>query len=199
MRKLPLAVLVLTALLFANQAAHAQMGTDNNPMRINGWDSVAGLPCTLGGVPFNTNCKLPDGGSSFGGSVTAASGAFAVGWSSEITALLAASTTSAIPVTTAAMTGTTSTQLIPAPSGSLHNYVSELHCVNSSATVGTFVSVLDGVTNIDTLGAAISFGGHEMSLGGVPFRQPTAATALNVQDVTTGANVICSAKYFTGP
>lgn len=68
MRKLPLAVLVLTALLFANQAAHAQMGTDNNPMAVKGWDSVANQPCPLGGLPFNTNCKLPDGGSSSGGS-----------------------------------------------------------------------------------------------------------------------------------
>lgn len=76
MRKLPLAVLALTALLFANQAAQAQMGTDNNPMAVKGWDSVASAPCPLGGLPFNTNCKLPDGGSSSGGSVTAASGAF---------------------------------------------------------------------------------------------------------------------------
>lgn len=101
--------------------------------------------------------------------------------------------------TTAAMTGTTSTSLIAAPAGSLRNYITQISCVNSHATVGTFVSVQDGNggTNLFTLAAASVFGGETITFP-VPLRQPTTATALYVADVTTGANVICSATGYKG-
>lgn len=105
-----------------------------------------------------------------------------------------------IPFTTAAMTGTASTLAVAAPGNGLHNYISELHCVNSSATVGTDVSMLDGAsgTNKGTLAAPANFGGHE-----IPYypawRQPTANTEFDVQNVTTGASVICSGVSFAGP
>lgn len=98
---------------------------------------------------------------------------------------------------TSAMTGTTSTSLIAAPSGSLHNYVTQLICTNSHATVGTFVNVQDGSggTTIYAAYAAAVGGGFTLTFP-APLRQPTAATALYVADVTTGANVICAASGF---
>jgi hypothetical protein len=102
--------------------------------------------------------------------------------------------------TTAAMTGTTSTSLVAAPGSGLRNYVTNLTCVNSHATVGTFVTVQDGSggTALYTLAAAAVFGGSSIVFP-APLRQPTANTALYVADVTTGANVICSAAGYKAP
>ncbi len=101
--------------------------------------------------------------------------------------------------TTAAMTGTTSTSLLGAPAGSLRNYITQISCVNSHATVGTFVTVQDGSggTALATLAADSNFGGQTTTFP-VPLRQPSVATALFVADVTTGANVICSATGYKG-
>lgn len=187
-------------------------GTTKNIMPTIRWDrdSITGAGCWVG---TTSTCGT---GSSSGGSVTAASGAFATGSivdigtasspaagtvNAQLAALLSAMTTTSTPVALASfMTGTTDTLLVPAPSGSLHNYITEIHCWNSSATVGTGVDIKDGAagTVIDSVAAAISFGGHEEPNGGVPFRQPTAATALYVADELTGASVKCAAKYFTG-
>ena len=111
-----------------------------------------------------------------------------------------ASQANAVSGTTAAMTGTTSTSLIASPGGSLHNYILNITCVNSHATVGTFVTVQDGSggTALYTLAAASVFGGSSISFAYPGLRQPTAATALYVADVTTGANVICSASGYKG-
>ena len=102
--------------------------------------------------------------------------------------------------TTSAMTGTTSTSLVAAPGSGLHNYITSLSCVNSHATVGTFVTVQDGSggTAIWTVAAAAVFGGTVVTFP-APLRQPTANTALFVADVTTGANVICSASGYKAP
>lgn len=100
---------------------------------------------------------------------------------------------------TAAMTGTTSTSLIGAPAGSLRNYLTQLICTNSHATVGTFVIVQDGsggTTIYEGYAAAVG-GGFSLSFP-VPLKQPTVATALFVQDVTTGANVICAGSGYKG-
>lgn len=101
--------------------------------------------------------------------------------------------------TTAAMTGTTSTSLIAAPASGLRNYITNITCVNSHATVGTLVTVQDGSggTALYTLAAGSLFGGASVTFP-VPLRQPTTATALYVADVTTGANVICSATGYKG-
>lgn len=99
--------------------------------------------------------------------------------------------------TTSAMTGTTSTSLIQAPAAGLRNYA-WVSCVNSHATVGTFVSIQDGSggTILGTLAAAAVYGGQTMPAP-IPIRQPTTATALFVANVTTGANVICTATGYT--
>lgn len=102
--------------------------------------------------------------------------------------------------TTAAMTGTTSTSLLAAPGAGLYNYITQISCVNSHATVGTFVTVQDGSggTALMTLAAASLFGGDNKTFP-APFKQTTSNTALFVADVTTGANVICSASGYKGP
>lgn len=100
---------------------------------------------------------------------------------------------------TAAMTGTTSTSLLAAPASGLRNYLTHLICTNSHATVGTFLLVQDGsggTTIYEGYAAAVG-GGFSMTLP-APLRQPTTATALFVQDVTTGANVICSGSGYKG-
>lgn len=102
--------------------------------------------------------------------------------------------------TTSAMTGTTSTSLIAAPGAGLKNYITTLSCVNSHATVGTFVTIQDGSggTAIWTVAAAALFGGTAITFP-APLQQPTANTALYVANVTTGANVICSASGYKAP
>lgn len=98
--------------------------------------------------------------------------------------------------TTSAMTGTTSTQLIAAVA-SKKLYITNISCVNSHATVGTFVTVQDGSggTALATLTAASAFGGDEkQSIG--PLFSTTSGNGLFVADVTTGANVICNASGF---
>jgi hypothetical protein len=102
--------------------------------------------------------------------------------------------------TTATMTGTTSTSLVAAPGAGLRNYITNITCVNSHATVGTFITVQDGSggTALYTLAAAALFGGAAITFP-APLRQPTANTALYVANVTTGANDICSATGYKAP
>lgn len=100
---------------------------------------------------------------------------------------------------TSAMTGTTSTSLIAAPAGSLRNYVTHIIGTNSHATVGTFILIQDGsggTTIYEGYAAAVG-GGFSISFP-TPLRQPTTATALYCQNVTTGANTIVSASGYKG-
>lgn len=99
--------------------------------------------------------------------------------------------------TTAAMTGTTSTQLIAAVASN-RIYLSTLTCGNSHATVGTFVNVQDGSggTTLWSIPAAAVYGGTTLN-----FQPPIATTNGNgvyVADATTGANVICSGGGYSG-
>lgn len=95
---------------------------------------------------------------------------------------------------TSAMTGTTSTSLIAAPAGSLRNYITTIVVSNAHATVGTDVVIQDGDggTALMTIPAAAVYGGAVINLP-VPLRQPTAATAIYVANVTTGASTKVSA------
>ncbi len=97
---------------------------------------------------------------------------------------------------TAAITDTTSTQIIAAQSGSNKIYVTDCIVTNSSATVGTFIKILDGSTIIDEFYAAPNGGGANRVYPKP--RHGTAATALNVQAVTTGANFIASCGGYKG-
>ena len=76
-------------------------------------------------------------------------------------------------------------------------YVLSISCVNSHATVGTFVTVQDGSggTALATLAVAAVYGGDEKNSVG-PLFSTTSGNALYVADVTTGANVICNASGF---
>jgi len=98
--------------------------------------------------------------------------------------------------TTSAMTGTTSTVLLAAVSAKVL-YVTHISCVNSHATVGTFVTVQDGSggTALATLAAAAVYGGDEQT-SSTPLFWTTSGNGLYVADVTTGANVICNASGF---
>lgn len=98
--------------------------------------------------------------------------------------------------TTAAIVDTTSTSVIASAGGSLRNYITQCTVTNSHATVGTFVKILDGTTIIWEAYAAAVGGGAAASFP-VPLRG-TAATAINCQPVTTGANVICSCSGYKG-
>jgi hypothetical protein len=97
--------------------------------------------------------------------------------------------------TTAAMTGTTSTQLLAAVSGKVI-YVMNVDCVNSSTTA-TLVTLQDGSagTALGTVAAAASGGGHAIHAT-FPETWTTSGNGLYVADVTTGASVICTASGF---
>lgn len=100
---------------------------------------------------------------------------------------------------TAAMTGTTSTSLIAAPAAGLRNYITHIIGTNSHATVGTFIIIQDGsggTTIYEGYAAAVG-GGFSISFP-TPLRQPTTATALYCQNVTTGANTIVAASGYKG-
>lgn len=101
--------------------------------------------------------------------------------------------------TTAAMTGTTSTQLIAAPAAGLRNYITQIIVTNSHATVSTFVTIRDGD------GGTVLYQAYALAAGGgfsitfpVPLRQPTTATRLDVKNETTGANTIANATGYKG-
>jgi hypothetical protein len=100
--------------------------------------------------------------------------------------------------TTAAMTGTTSTQVIALVS-SQRLYVTAVHCTNSSATVPTLVSIQDGSggTVLDTLSCNDNFGGDERNNGTQPLFWTTSGNGLYAADVTTGASVIVTASGYS--
>lgn len=97
---------------------------------------------------------------------------------------------------TAAITDTTRTAVIAAPGAGVRNYVTHLLITNSHATVGTYVKVEDGTTEIYGGYAAPAGGGFSVTLP-VPLRL-SANTALNVTCGTTGANVYASASGYKG-
>lgn len=99
---------------------------------------------------------------------------------------------------TSAMTGTTSTLLLAAPAAGTYNYITQITCWNSHASVDTGVDLQDGSggTVFYSIPAAHSYGGSAISFS-APLKQPTAATGLYVVDETTGASVKCSASGFT--
>ncbi|WP_156927852.1 hypothetical protein [Bradyrhizobium sp. Tv2a-2] len=105
-----------------------------------------------------------------------------------------ASVSSYVNGTTAAMTATTSTQVIAAVA-SKSIYVTEVSCGNSSST-GTFVNIQDGSggATLRTLTCGPTFGGHVEQAGGTPMFHTTSGNGLYAVDVTTGANVIVNAS-----
>lgn len=100
---------------------------------------------------------------------------------------------------TSAMTGTTSTSLIAAPASGLRNYITACTFSNAHATVGTDIVIQDGNggTTIWTAPAAAVYGGAHLTFP-VPLRQPTTATAVYVQNVTTGASTKASCNGYKG-
>jgi hypothetical protein len=102
-------------------------------------------------------------------------------------------------VISTAMTATTSTSLIAAPASGLRNYITQITVSNSHATVSTDVLIQDGSggTTLYVIPAAAVYGGATLTFP-VPLRQPTTATAIFAQDVTTGANVKVSASGYKG-
>lgn len=135
--------------------------------------------CTSGSAPCTVNARLASIEDSVNGFGTLANGAPLVSG------------------TTAAMTGTTSTQVI-ALVASQRLYITRIKCNNSSATA-TLVQIRDGSAGsvLDTLAAGATYGG-EQGTGSTPLFWTTAGNALFAQDVTTGASVICTASGYSG-
>ena len=100
--------------------------------------------------------------------------------------------------TTAAMTGTTSTQVVALVS-SKRLYITRIKCNNSSASTNTLVSIQDGSggTTLDTLAAGDAYGG-EVDTNPLPLFWTTSGNGLYAANVTNGASVICSANGFSG-
>lgn len=102
-------------------------------------------------------------------------------------------------VITTAMTVTTSTSLIAAPAAGLRNYITQITVSNAHATVGTDMIIQDGSagTILYNIPAAAVYGGAALSFP-TPLRQPTTATAIFIQNVTTGASTKASASGYKG-
>jgi hypothetical protein len=98
-----------------------------------------------------------------------------------------------------AMTGTTSTSLVAAPASGLRNYLTQITVSNAHATVGTDILIQDGSggTTLYVIPAAAVYGGATLTFP-VPLRQPTTATAIYAQNVTTGASTKVSASGYKG-
>lgn len=97
---------------------------------------------------------------------------------------------------TAAITDTTRTAVIAAQGAAVRLYITHIIVTNSHASVGTYVKIEDGTTEIYGGYAAAAGGGFSITLP-VPLRL-TANTALNVSCGTTGANVYASASGYKG-
>ena len=96
---------------------------------------------------------------------------------------------------TADITNQTPTTVIAAPGAGIRLYITQLTIMNSHATVGTWVDVLDDATEIQSVYAASAGGGVSMTLP-VPLRLG-ANIGLAVVCATTGANVRVSASGYT--
>jgi len=93
---------------------------------------------------------------------------------------------------TTALATATSTAAKAAGAAGVRNYVTDIHVVNTSATVGTTFSILDGASVIWTTYLPASTAALVQTPVTQKFETPlkgTAATALNVQCGTTGAAV----------
>lgn len=97
---------------------------------------------------------------------------------------------------TAAITGTTSTSVLPSAGAGVRNYVTSLLVTNSHATVGTLVTITDGSggTTLYAGYAAPEGGGFALSFP-TPLRG-SAATAVHAVNGTTGSNVYVSASGY---
>jgi hypothetical protein len=157
------------------------LGTTRN---MRAWDESG-----TGVGPYSFGQVLADG---LGGAVTVTSGALSVSSSGGISPANYVSGT-----ITTAMTGTTSTSLLAAPAAGLRNYITQITVSNSHATVGTDILIQDGAsgTALCVIPAAAAYGGAAISFP-TPLRQPTTATAIYAQNVTTGANTKVSASGY---
>lgn len=101
--------------------------------------------------------------------------------------------------TTAAMTGTTSTQVIALVSSKII-YVTRMSCKGDPANaVGTKVQIRDGSagTVLDTMTVGAS-GGGEQGTGATPLYWTSSGNAVYAQNVTTGASVVCTGSGYSG-
>lgn len=101
--------------------------------------------------------------------------------------------------TTAAMTGTTSTQIIAAVTSN-RIYPLRVACKGDPANaVATKVLIQDGSggTTLDTLSVAAS-GGGEQAASALPLFWTTSGNGLFAQNVTNAASVICTASGYSG-
>lgn len=105
-------------------------------------------------------------------------------------------TATAWAAVTAAKTDTSDTAIKASAGASLRNYITSLTVTNSHATVGTVVEVKDGSTVIHRGYAAPAGGGYVVTFP-TPLKG-TAATEINVANITTGSNTYVSMSGYTG-
>lgn len=154
--------------------------------------SAAALPLPTGAAADGadgTGIALPTGGAGIRG------------WLSGIyKALINALTvvpnpgTACVSGVTADITDATSHSLVTAPGAGLRNYLTHI-CITNAGANATRVDILDGATLIYSGFVDANYGGLVLSFP-TPLRQPSTATALNVQCATAGAQVRASACGF---
>lgn len=95
---------------------------------------------------------------------------------------------------TAAITGTSDTEVIAAPGANLYLNITSVLVTNSHATVGTVVE-LKSATTAKQLGYAAALGGGFMMLFKTPLKL-AVNVAFNAANITTGSNTYVSAVGF---
>lgn len=173
--------------------------------------------CELYGHPYvepafssnQTSAAVPSGityvaGQARTSSPTAATNGNAVGFMTDTLGkqivLPYANPENFVQASSAAITDTTSTAILAAAGASVRNYVTSFTVINTSATTGTRVDVLDGATVIDRVYVGTTSTGMNNATVMLPIPlKGTANTAINAQCTTTGANVFVSANGYTAP
>lgn len=98
-----------------------------------------------------------------------------------------------------ALATATSTAIVAAGATNVRHFVTDVEIVNTSATVSTLISILDGATVIWTGYFPAITAALPVSPMICQFSTPlsgTAATALNIKANTTGANIYWNVQGF---
>ena len=99
---------------------------------------------------------------------------------------------------TAAITGTSATEVIAAQAAGIRTYITSITVTNSHATVSTLVEIRDVTTTVMFRGYALAAGGGFAITFPAPLTG-TAATAVNAYNITTGSNTYVCISGFKAP
>lgn len=155
---------------------------------INSGSSDSGAPVKIGGIAVNASPVAVTNGQRVNGTFDLLGKQITMPYSNP---------ENFVDGTTAAMTGTASTQVLAAAGAGIRNYVKTITVTNSHATTDTVIQLLDGAGVKDQVYAKASTASYTITYD--PPLRGTANTAFNAQNVTTGSNTFIHASGYTAP